>query len=111
MVVDAAGAKQIFASTLSQSLNPTWFAERRKQITAPVAHTILSMRPTTDPPRFVESCLKGSDFLHTEALQYGKDHEHLALETYMVSKVEESTPIRIESAGLVVSLSEPWFGA
>ena len=57
---------------------PLWFTERGKRITASVAHSILRLRETTNPARLVQSTITRTND-NTEVMQYGRDHEAVAL--------------------------------
>ena len=110
VAVNAAQATALALATSGQAGNPLWFTERRKWITASVAHSILRLRETTDPACLVQSIITRNN-INTEAMQYGRDHEAVAPDTYRMFRIDSGDSPRICSSGLVVNHDEPWLGA
>ena len=96
-------------ATSGQAGNPLWFTERGKRITASVAHSILRLHKTTNPAHLVQSIITRTN-VNTEAMQYGRDHEAVALDTYGMFRMDHGDSPRICSLGLVVNPDEPWLG-
>ena len=110
VAVNAAQATALALATSGQAGNPLWFTERGKRITASVAHSILRLRVTTNPARLVQSIITRTN-VNTEAMQYGRYHEAVALDTYRIFRMDRGDSPRICSSGLVVNPDEPWLGA
>ena len=110
VAVNAAQATALALATSGQAGNPLWFTERGKRITASVAHSILRLRETTNPARLVQSIITLTN-VNTEVMQYVRDHEAVALDTYRMFCMDRGDSLRICSLGLVVNPDEPWLGA
>ena len=84
VAVNAAQATALALATSGQAGKPLWFTERGKRITASVAHSILRLRETTNPARLVQSTIMRTND-NTEVMQYGRDHEAVALILFFLS--------------------------
>ena len=106
VAVNAAQATALALATSGQAGNPLWFTERGKRITASVAHSILRLRETTNPARLVQSIITRAND-NTEVMQYGRDHEAVALDTYRMFRMDRGHSPQICSLGLVVTQMSP----
>ena len=74
-------ARQLERDTRDQRLSSSWFTARRYRLTASMFGEVISRKPQTPPDKLVVRILKPTDFT-TPAMQYGIDHEQMAIEQY-----------------------------
>ena len=91
----------ICLNSLAQSSNPTWHSERRKRVTASVAHSILKGKQEETRKRY----FLGSTY-HNQNMQYGIDMEEEARQKYM-----QVTGNQVFPCGLLVKPGQCWISA
>ena len=107
--VTVSAAKEICLSTMQQSKDHRWYAERSKRVMASVFGKIINKRKSLYPKLLIQSITKQ----HNPAvkaptpLQWGLDNESKAIMKYEeIPKVDET----VRSCGFVVSPKWPWLG-
>ena len=107
--VTVSAAKEICLSTMQQSKDHRWYAERSKRVTASVFGKIINRRKSLYPKSLIQSITKQ----HNPAvkaptpLQWGLDNESKAIKKYEEILTGDET---VRSCGFVVSPKRPWLG-
>ena len=110
VVVSPDAAEAIHQATQTQSNSDRWRDERKKRITASVAHVVAHRRDTTDPSKLVQRIVERPSFT-SEATDWGIQHEACGRSTYIATKHKEGRSVTVEPCGLIVSVAEPWLAA
>ena len=107
--VTVSAAKEICLSTMRQSKDHRWYAERSKRVTASVFGKIINKRKSLYPKLLIQSITKQHNpaLKAPTPLQWGLDNESKAIKKYEeIPKVDET----VRSCGFVVSPKWPWLG-
>ena len=105
--VTVSAAKEICLSTMQQSKDHRWYAERSKRVMASVFGKIINKRKSLYPKLLIQSITKQ----HNPAvkaptpLQWGLDNEIKAIKKYEEILTGDET---VRSCGFVVSPKRPW---
>ncbi|XP_065198986.1 uncharacterized protein LOC135830687 [Sycon ciliatum] len=97
-------------ATASQTTSELWRNERKKRITASIAHTVAHRRPQTDPSSLIKTIIDRPAFT-TPATRWGIDHEEEARCAYVAHQAKSGKLIDVVACGLFVHADECWFGA
>ena len=103
--------RELEQSTRDQHLSDLWYSARRYRLTASMFGTILQLKPTTPPDSLVKQLLHPKPF-STNATQWGKDNEPIALQEYVKYQLRTNRMCLVTcSAGFLVSENHPFLGA
>ena len=101
-------AKEICASTIGQSTNTRWYAERSRRVTSSVFGKIVNRRKSVHPSSLIKSILNEHKKASVSAsVQWGVDNETNAILKY---QNELQNKVTVANCGLVVSPKWPWLG-
>ena len=100
--VDPKACLNICLNSINQSASPSWQKERRKRVTASVAHSILRGKKKETRLKYF---VGGSNY-NNDAMQYGTDMEEEARQKYMQVSGNVVVP-----CGLLVKPDECWISA
>ena len=103
--------REIKQSTRDQSQSSLWYSVRRYRITASHFGNVYRRLPTTPPQSLVLRILEPKQFF-SEATEWGKEHEDIALRKYR-QKQQESRHHGLYycRSGFVISQEHPFLGA
>ena len=110
VVVTREEARSIERATLVQSASGIWMAERKKRITASIAHSVARRRLTTDPKSLVSRIVDRPAF-PTPTTEWGIENENKARSAYIAHLAEASRHASVSSCGFVIHPTECWLGA
>ena len=100
--------KDICASTIGQSTNTRWYAERSRRLTSSVFGKIVNRRKSVHPTSLIKSILNEHKKASVSAsVQWGVDNETNAILKY---QNELQNKVTVANWGLVVSPKWPWLG-
>ena len=100
--------QQICASTIGQSTNTLWYAERSRRVTSSVFGKIVNRRKSVHPTSLIKSILNEHKKASTSAsVQWGVDNE---TNTILKYQNELQNKVTVANCGLVVSPKSPWLG-
>ena len=101
-------AKELCASTMEQSKDTRWYAERSRRVTSSVFGKIINRRKSAHPTSLIKSILNRQKKASVSAsVQWGLDNETNAIVKY---QNELQNSITVANCGLVVSPKWPWLG-
>ena len=101
-------AKELCASTMEQSKDTLWYAERSRRVTSSVFGKIINRRKSAHPTSLIKSILNRQKKASVSAsVQWGLDNETNAIVKY---QNELQNSITVANCGLVVSPKWPWLG-
>lgn len=103
--VDAASQLQIMNSNVGQFDNPHYRSEWAYRLTASTFGAVCKRWEHTPCHTVVKNILSSSHFT-SEAIEFGKMHEHVA-----ISILEEKLNEKVSSSGLCVDIEYPFLGA
>lgn len=99
-------AKEICASTMGQSKDTRWHAERSRRVTSSVFGKIINRRKSVHPSSLIKSILNKQKKASVSAsVQWGVDNETNAILKYQ-NELQNNVPVA--NCGLVVSPKWPW---
>ena len=101
-------AKEICASTIGQSTNTRWQAERSRRVTSSIFGKIVNRRKSVHPTLLIKSILNEHKKASVSAsVQWGVDNETNEILKYQTELQNKAT---VANCGLVVSPKWPWLG-
>ena len=101
-------AKEICASTIGQSTNTRWHAERSRRVTSSIFGKIVNRRKSVHPTSLIKSILNEHKKASVSAsVHWGVDNETNAILKYQNELQNKAT---VANCGLVVSPKWPWLG-
>ena len=103
--ISHAETSEIQGNTVGQANNLQWKLERQKRLTASNFGQICKLTDRANPVKLAHSFLNIKD-INTEAINYGRVNESLA-----VAKYEASTGLKTRACGLFVCHSHPYLSA
>lgn len=103
--------REIEQSTRDQARNLLWHSVRRYRITASYFGAVYRRQPTTPPQALVLQIINAKQF-HSEATNWGKKNESIALEKYKQAQHDSGHHgLYYCPSGFVISENYPYLGA
>ena len=103
--------RELEHNTREQYQSELWYSARHYRLTASTFGRILQLLPTTPPDSLVKQLLHPKSF-STNATEWGKENEPIALQKYVEHQLSTGhTGLVTCSAGFVVSEEHPFLGA
>lgn len=103
--ISCAEISEIEKSTIGQANNMNWKLERQKRLTASNFGQICKLTDRSNPVKLAQAFLEIKD-INTEAINYGKVNEAVAVDKY-----EACTGLNTHPCGLFVCQSHPYLSA
>ncbi|XP_067850963.1 uncharacterized protein [Heptranchias perlo] len=110
-------AAEIEKETRGQRENPVWFERRKNRITASIAHRIsrckfVNGKSTEIPQSYLKSIVGLGCNFPTPAMQWGIQHEPIAIKKYQKLKSEDTgRQISVRPCGLFIDPTRTWLAA
>ena len=112
LVVTEEDARKIENETKAQRNSPKWFKARQYRITALRFGLVKRLKIASSPTNLVLQILGVKTFKPTTAMQWGIEHEEIALQEYMKHQhSHDHSGLFVCASGVHISTTHPFLGA
>ncbi|XP_062611092.1 uncharacterized protein LOC134272932 [Saccostrea cucullata] len=109
--VSAKECEIINKMTKGQHINPMWREARHGRLTASDFGKIVRRKPETLPDNLLKYILGYCPSFSNKAMEWGREHEKVAIDCYLLKVREIHPPLTFQETGLVVREWLPHLGA
>lgn len=97
--------------TIGQSINPKWREARHGRLTASDFGKIVRRKTETLPDNLLKYILGYCPTFTNKAVEWGREHEKVAVDSYLLKVREFHPPLTYQETGLVIREALPHLGA
>ncbi|XP_076087997.1 uncharacterized protein LOC143058383 [Mytilus galloprovincialis] len=102
---------KIEVATREQHKNPLWKQVRRGRLTASKFGNIVRRKVDTEPDNLIKYLLDYTPSFTNAAISWGKDHEQIAIDSYLIRVRESHPPLTATKNGVIINENLPHLGA
>lgn len=111
LYISAEECEIINEMTIGQSINPKWKEARHGRLTASDFGKIVRRKSETLPDNLLKYILGYCPTFTNTAVEWGREHEKVAIDSYLLKARELHPPLTYQETGLVVREALPHLGA
>ncbi|CAC5410778.1 unnamed protein product [Mytilus coruscus] len=102
---------KIEMATREQHKNPLWKHVRRGRLTASKFGNIVRRKADTEPDNLIKYLLEYTPSFTNAAISWGRDHEQIAIDSYLIRVRESHPPLTATQNGVIINEHLPHLGA